>query len=138
MRLDGSIRDAVHAYIDHSNAVLGGTEAIDHKTLNVMNWMASTAMPSVSAAPAPAATIKDEDGKPVRKKRTNPPKDPNAPKRPVTAYLLYLDEMRPVIQAELGEGQSRGDISVEGTRRWKQLTDAEQQVCSHLNMLVAH
>lgn len=104
--------------------MLGGKDAIDHNSLNVMAWNGAAAAGTLSA---PA----DDDAAPEKKKRklrAYKPKDPNAPKRPLTAYLLYLDDMRPQIQAELGGGQKRGDISSEGTRRWNKLPESEQQV----------
>ena len=123
-RLDGAIQNAVHSYIDHSNAVLGGKQALDHTMLNVLGNLAAASSGTAIAA------IKDEteseDKK--KKKRVVKPKDPNAPKRPLTAYLLYLEDMRPTIQQELGDVQKRGDISAEGTRRWHKLTKEEQQV----------
>jgi len=125
MQLNGAIEGAIKAYITHSNNVLEGTEALNHESLNILS--------NISRHVAQAGqNIKDEDvdEKPKRKPRTVKPKDPNAPKRPLTAYLLYLEEMRPIIQQDLGEGQRRGDISAEGTKRWHQLTSGEQQVRS--------
>lgn len=122
MQLNGAIEGAIKAYITHSNHVLEGTETLNHESLNILSNI------SLHVAQA-GQKIKDEEveEKPKRK-RTVKPKDPNAPKRPLTAYLLYLEEMRPIIQQDLGEGQKRGDISAEGTRRWHLLTSAEQQV----------
>lgn len=124
MQLNGAIEGAIKAYITHSNHVLEGTEALNHESLNILS--------NISRHVAQAGQkIKDEDlvdEKPKRKPRTVKPKDPNAPKRPLTAYLLYLEEMRPIIQQDLGEGQKRGDISAEGTKRWHLLTSDEQQV----------
>jgi hypothetical protein len=58
------------------------------------------------------------------------PRDPNQPKRPLTAYLLWLGENREKIHSELGPEQKRGEISSEGTKRWKLLPEEVKQVCS--------
>jgi hypothetical protein len=61
-------------------------------------------------------------------------RDPNAPKRPLTAYFRYLGEMRPIIQQEMNqhpknfEGAGKLiDISRIATERWNKLTQDEQQ-----------
>lgn len=81
---------------------------------------------------APVKTEEAVDGKQKRVKKEKVPRDPNAPKRPLTAYLLYLETMRPKIQEDLGgEGQKRGDISREGTERWNKLPDSEKEVINY-------
>jgi hypothetical protein len=65
--------------------------------------------------------------KKARKKAA--PRDPNEPKRPLTAYLLWLGENREKIHAELGSEQKRGQISSEGTKRWNALPEEVKQVC---------
>jgi len=127
MTLNGAIEGAIKAYITHSNNVLEGKEALSHESLNVLNNVSQQVAQT-------GANIKAEDEVKPKRRRIAKPKDPNAPKRPLTAYLLYLEEMRPTIQQDLGEGQKRGDISSEGTRRWHTLTPEQQQVCRFLNV----
>lgn len=50
-----------------------------------------------------------------RKKRTH---DPNAPKRPLTPYFLYMQTARPIIAGDLGEEAPKGAVQEEGQRRW--------------------
>ncbi|KAK3082525.1 hypothetical protein LTR53_020284, partial [Teratosphaeriaceae sp. CCFEE 6253] len=57
------------------------------------------------------------EGKGKRKKRAYKKRDPDAPKRPLTAYFRYLGEMRPSIGKELAdaaaaanETQKPGDL----------------------------
>ncbi|KAF2223475.1 hypothetical protein BDZ85DRAFT_281405 [Elsinoe ampelina] len=133
-RLHGALQSAIQAYIDHSNAVLGGEKALDQSGLNLlMNaavapvTAADTVVPTTEAVPR-EIKFEGDDGEKKKRTRAKAPKDPNAPKRPLTAYLLYLEEMRPIIQNDLGPGQRRGDISSEGTRRWHELSDAAKQV----------
>ncbi|KAF4548063.1 HMG (high mobility group) box-containing protein [Elsinoe fawcettii] len=133
-RLHGALQSAIQAYIDHSNAVLGGEKALDQSGLNLLMNAAVAPVSSAEAAiPTTEATPRDikfegEDGDKKKRTRAKAPKDPNAPKRPLTAYLLYLEEMRPVIQRDLGPGQRRGDISSEGTRRWHEMSNDAKQV----------
>ena len=75
-----------------------------------------------------------EGGKKKRKKRAYKPRDPNAPKRPLTAYFRYLGEARPTIQAEINTNPELhkttgkpGDISRIATDRWNALTAEQQQ-----------
>ena len=120
MQLNGAIQGAISAYINHSNSVLGGDLAINHEALNLLNNDFTTVKQEDDAAAA--------NGAKGKRKRNAKPKDPNAPKRPITAYLLFLETERANIQQSLGPEQKRGDISVEGTRRWHALDPAEQQV----------
>ncbi|ERS95966.1 high mobility group protein [Sporothrix schenckii 1099-18] len=67
-------------------------------------------LPPVAVAVAPAADEKKE-----RKKRTH---DPNAPKRPLTPYFLYMQTARPIIANDLGPEAPKGAVQEEGQRRW--------------------
>ena len=62
------------------------------------------------------------------KKRKRAPIDPHAPKRPVTAYFLYMKSHRPVIQQEMGPGHTAKEVADEGTRRWNAKSKDEQHV----------
>jgi hypothetical protein len=59
-----------------------------------------------------------------RKKRTH---DPNAPKRPLTPYFLYMQTARPIIASDLGEGAPKGAVQEEGQRRWAVMGAAEKR-----------
>lgn len=69
--------------------------------------------------PVPAVEEKKE-----RKKRTH---DPNAPKRPLTPYFLYMQTARPIIASDLGEGAPKGAVQEEGQRRWAVMGAAEKR-----------
>lgn len=58
-----------------------------------------------------------------RKKRTH---DPNAPKRPLTPYFLYMQTARPIIAKDLGEDAPKRAVQEEGQRRWAVMTGAEK------------
>ena len=76
-------------------------------------------------APQPVAVPPPEEQKKERKKRTL---DPNAPRRPLTAYFLYMQTARPIIAADLGEGAPKRAVQEEGQRRWATMTPPEKQV----------
>lgn len=57
------------------------------------------------------------------------PRDPNAPKRPCTAYLLYANEIRIALNEELGPGHGK-EIGYETGRRWNELNNDNKKVSS--------
>lgn len=70
----------------------------------------------------------DKDGKKVRAKRE--PRDPNAPKRPQTAFFLFLSEWREKLSKE-NPDKKPGDIAKLATIKWNEASEAEQQVCTN-------
>ena len=75
---------------------------------------------------APAAGLDLEgDGK---KKRKRTPHDPNAPKRALTPYFLYMQSARATIAKELGDSAKPKEVADEGTRRWTEMSPAEKSV----------
>jgi hypothetical protein len=76
----------------------------------------------------------EPDGKGKRKKRAYKQRDPNAPKRPLTAYFRYLGENRAAIQEEIQKNPELfaaagkpGDISKIATDRWNALSKEQQE-----------
>ena len=61
-----------------------------------------------------------EGGAKKRKKGTK--KDPNAPKRPMSAYFLWLNENREQIKSD-NPGASVADIAKKGGELWRELKD---------------
>lgn len=80
--------------------------------------------------PVPAIEEKKE-----RKKRQH---DPNAPKRPLTPYFLYMQTARPIIAADLGEGVPKGAVQEEGQRRWGSMSIQEKLVSPTHHFMIAH
>lgn len=72
-----------------------------------------------SAGPPPVPVEEKKE----RKKRTH---DPNAPKRPLTPYFLYMQTARPIIAKDLGEDVPKGAVQEEGQRRWSSMDAAEK------------
>lgn len=89
---------------------------------------------SADLAVPPAATEPEVPGKKKRSKRAYKPRDPNAPKRPLTAYFRYLGEQRPTIAREIQENPTAfnatgkpGDISRVATERWNQMQTPDRE-----------
>jgi len=62
------------------------------------------------------------------KKAAKRKKDPNAPKRPQTAFFVFSAKHREEVKGELGDGARVGDIAKELGKRWKSLDeDAKQE-----------
>ena len=72
-----------------------------------------------------------------RSRRSNI-KDPNAPKKPLSAYFMFLQQIRanPKLVAEIfGDETETTKQSVLAAAKWRSMTDAERQVGLHFNLL---
>lgn len=76
------------------------------------------------AATAAAAAAAVE--KPAKKEKKI--KDPNQPKRPASAYILYQNDVRPNLQSLEAE-MSYQDAMKKVSGMWKELTPAQKKVC---------
>lgn len=62
-------------------------------------------------------------------------KDPNAPKKPLSAYFMFLQKIRAdpeMVREVFGDEESTTKQSVLAAIKWRSLTDAEKKVCSFL------
>jgi len=129
--LQDAIRTLSSAYIKHTNAVLGDHEdlAVDlDEALSKVGsnpLLASLKGLERAASPAKSGAAEKGEEKKERKKRTH---DPNAPKRPLTPFFLYMQTARPIIATDLGEGAAKGAVSNEGTRRWAEMAAHDKDV----------
>ncbi|KAF7546144.1 hypothetical protein G7046_g9392 [Stylonectria norvegica] len=89
----------------------------DNLLANFENAAAQLIMPLPDVAP-PVEEKKE------RKKRTH---DPNAPKRPLTPYFLYMQHARSIIANDLGTEAPKGAVQEEGQRRWAHMGPMEKQ-----------
>lgn len=131
--LQDVIRTISSAYIKHTNAILGEHGSVsdvaaaleklgENPLLKLGNSLPEPAVPVAKASSeAPAA-----DGKKERKKRIH---DPDAPKRPLTPFFLYMQTARPIIASDLGPDVAKGAVSTEGTARWANMDIEDKQVC---------
>ncbi|KAJ9646492.1 high mobility group protein [Coniosporium tulheliwenetii] len=106
--LENLVTNLRSAFVQHTSEVLSG----------------QSAGPDTLAISNPWAML-DADVK-QKKKKVKKEKDPNAPKRALTAYLLYAQHARSLIKAELGEGAKRGEVADEITKRWHEMPDGEK------------
>lgn len=60
------------------------------------------------------------------KKTKKKTKDPNAPKKPLTAFLLFSNEVRDEVKKSLPTGSTIGDVAKVIGERWKSVTDSEK------------
>lgn len=67
-----------------------------------------------------------ENGKSNKKKKAK--KDPNAPKKPLSAYMLWLQETRPSLKKKY-PGASITELSKKAGEAWKGVTDKAVSWC---------
>ena len=69
-----------------------------------------------------------EDGEvPKKRKRNIKPKDPNAPKRPASSYLLFQNEVRKELK-EQHPNLSNTDLLSMISEQWKKMSDDQKEV----------
>jgi hypothetical protein len=135
------------AYIKHTASVLAGEDGT-LEGLQLPSDIAETANNAMAAAtfainnvghavtqPAKEAA----PGKTNKRKREKKEKDPNAPKRPLTAAFLYTQAARAVVkkdlETELAPGQKLepNAVQLEVNKRWNEMPEEEKEVshCAH-------
>ncbi|RDW87763.1 hypothetical protein BP5796_03457 [Coleophoma crateriformis] len=130
--LQDAIQTLSTAYIKHTNAVLGEHGAgldpgVEHALSKLSDNPLLGGIAGLNRAASPAKVDAPEEKK-ERKKRQH---DPNAPKRPLTPFFLYMQTARPIIATDLGADVAKGAVSAEGTRRWKEMAEADKQLWSN-------
>lgn len=123
--LQSSVQELSRAYIHHANTVLapGKVGALNADLTNVLTD--SGLLTGQAAVALPAIENPEEGGK---KKRKRQPHDPNAPKRALTPYFLYMQHARAQIHKELGDQARPKEVADEGTRRWSEMNASEKSV----------
>ncbi|KAI9771101.1 MAG: hypothetical protein M1840_002452 [Geoglossum simile] len=122
--LQAAVQDLSRAYIIHTNTVLGRAPGSSLDLLSFVKPLGENGLPTLRAT---SPGVKSNAGGEEKKKRKRE-HDPNAPKRPLTPYFLYMQSARPIIASDLGEGAKPGAVSAEGTRRWTEMLDVEKQM----------
>ena len=126
--LQSSVQDLSRAYINHANTVLapGSGGALDSNLTNILSESGLLTGAHASGAVTGQRTEAAEpEGK---KKRKRTPHDPNAPKRALTPYFLYMQSARAQIARELGDSAKPKEVADEGTRRWQEMPANEKSV----------
>ena len=126
--LQSSVQDLSRAYINHANTVLnpGRTGALN-VDLSETLVQAGLLQGRLGDQGQISFDLPESDGK---KKRKRAKHDPNAPKRALTPYFLYMQSARSHIAKELGQGAKPKEVADEGTRRWGAMKDEDKQVRS--------
>ena len=111
------------AYFDH---VMGTTTVAPPPPLHgdPLPYVRGMSMP-----PLPFRAVTEEPEGPKRKRKREK-RDPDMPKRPMTAYLLFCQEGRETVKKDLGENATHKDVLAELTRRWKEMPEGEKKVCA--------
>jgi len=73
---------------------------------------------------SPKSSTKDE--KPKKERKRKPEKDPNKPKKPQTAFLLFLNKNRISFNEEAGT-KNPGEIGKLASEKWKALSDEDKE-----------
>lgn len=125
-KVEQSIQELTRAYTTHSNNILG---KISDSPLELFNLAGpildvNTLFTGQSDLQRPNQLAELSAGK--RKKKQF---DPNAPKRPVTPYFLYMLTERGKIAKDLEDGHSAKAVADEGTKRWNEMPPEEKEVC---------
>merc|ERR1712131_25731 len=67
-----------------------------------------------------------KDEKPNKERKRKPEKDPNKPKKPQTAFLLFLNKNRVSFNEEAGT-KNPGEIGKLASEKWKALSDNDKE-----------
>jgi hypothetical protein len=111
-------------YVRQTNLLLGYADPGEVQGADALASLDATfnVFPPV---PLGMAIVPQVEEKKERKKRTH---DPNAPKRPLTPYFLYMQTARPIIANDLGTEAPKGAVQEEGQRRWGAMGPSEKAV----------
>ncbi|GAB2275321.1 hypothetical protein Dimus_010084 [Dionaea muscipula] len=63
----------------------------------------------------------------TKKRKLTKAKDPNMPKRPVTAFFVFMEDFRKTYKEEHPEGKGGAAVSKVGGEKWKSMTDEEKK-----------
>ena len=77
----------------------------------------------------------EEEEKEKKKKKASPKKDPNAPKKPTNAYMIYAKEERANIKKDSGIEESK-KLMTEIGRRWKVEKEKESKIFKKYSKLL--
>ncbi|GAT27414.1 nucleosome binding protein [Aspergillus luchuensis] len=129
VQLSAAVSELTKAYLNHADTVLGRTPtALDISSITGIT--SSLYESGLLGARATSPGAKSEVGE--KKKRKRAPPDPNAPKRALTPFFLYMQHNRSRIAEELGPNAKPKEVSDEGTRRWAEMPEPQKEVWKKL------
>jgi hypothetical protein len=100
----------------------------DYARLSPVTLAGGNAKPFLSSAGQAAVAVADGETK-TRRKREKKIKDPNAPKRPPSAYILFQNEIREEIR-RAHPGMAYKDVLTLIAEKWKELSPDQKKVGS--------
>ncbi|KAI5467442.1 hypothetical protein BGZ63DRAFT_346070 [Mariannaea sp. PMI_226] len=115
------LRSFTADYVRQTNLLLGEPTAEGPNGDILASFEQAAAQLIMQPVPEMAPPVEE---KKERKKRTI---DPNAPKRPLTPYFLYMQHARSIIANDLGAEAPKGAVQEEGQRRWAHMSPHEKQ-----------
>ncbi|PWY95589.1 HMG-box [Aspergillus sclerotioniger CBS 115572] len=129
VQLSAAVSELTKAYMNHADTVLGRTPtSLD---ITSISGITSSLYESGLLGARPSSPgAKSEVGE--KKKRKRAPPDPNAPKRALTPFFLYMQHNRSRIAEELGSNAKPKEVSDEGTRRWAEMPEVQKEVWKKL------
>lgn len=80
--------------------------------------------------PRPLVLMRGQTEEPEgpKKRARRPKRDPNMPKKPMTAYLLFCSKGRELVKKDLGPDAPNSAVVAELTRRWTDTPADEKKV----------
>ena len=119
--------NAISAFVSHFNAVADPGEAAHWiATMNVVPPFGG-AVAATSTAPAVSAEVDGTEGKKTRRKKEKRAKLEGEPTRPASAYIVFQNEMRPLLKEEFPDIKHQ-EILQKVSERWKNLDEATKKV----------
>lgn len=139
---EAGLNHLFQAYMKHSASVLAGGGADleplvlpPQLTANINAAGKATAL--VSHAVAAAAPVAAPEAGKKKRKREKKERDPNAPKRPLTAAFLFAQSARPIVKRDLedalppGEDLQPNAVNLEVTKRWNEMSEEDKDVSAY-------
>ncbi|KAF2107608.1 hypothetical protein BDV96DRAFT_589062 [Lophiotrema nucula] len=139
--VQNGLQEVLRAYITHTTSILtGGTGDLDANLQLPSHITAATnaAAENVAQVQAslnsvvPAASSAADAGK-KKRKREKKERDPNAPKRPLTAAFLYAQAARPIVKQDLegslgpNEKLEPNAVNLEVNKRWNEMPEQDKE-----------
>jgi hypothetical protein len=142
--VQNGLTDLLRAYMAHTTSIIdGGAATLENLQLPPhiaasANATIDAAQTAIAQATQPQAAPAPEAGK-KKRKREKKERDPNAPKRPLTAAFLFGQSARPIVRKDLEEALGPGEklepnaVNIETTKRWNEMSEETKEVCGPLN-----
>ncbi|CAH1414788.1 unnamed protein product [Lactuca virosa] len=93
--------------------------------MNLEAQVAETASDPVAKKPAEKKRLVKVGDKRVKKEKKV--RDPTKPKRPPTAFFLFMDEFRVTYKAANPDNKKIANVAKEGGEKWKSMTEEEKK-----------